>query len=179
MLRGAMTARPADDLGPLRRATPDDIPEIVRLVNLAFRVEDFFIDGNRTHAAEVGKKMAAPGGCFLVLDDCRAGGLAASVHTEIRGARGYFGMLAVAPDQQNRGLGRRLISAVEDHCRAAGCRFLDLDVVHLRPELPVIYNALGFAPYDTGPFPDTFKLRRPAHMVLMTKPLVALTEGGA
>jgi GNAT superfamily N-acetyltransferase len=173
-----MTVRPAADPSP-RRATADDVPALVHLVNRAFRVEAFFVDGDRTHEADVRSKLATPQGCFLVLDGPAPGQLAAAVYTEIRGARGYFGMLAVDPGQQKRGLGRLLVAAVEDHCRAAGCRFLDLDVVNLRPELPVIYRALGFAPFDTAPFPDNFRVRRPVHLVVMTKPLVALTEGDA
>ena len=57
---------------------------------------------------------------------------------------------------------------------SAGCRFLDLDVVNLRQELPAFYLALGFAPYGTSSFADPDKLRREAHLVLMTKPLVGL-----
>ncbi len=171
-----MAAPPPAHLTPPRRATADDVPGIVRLVNRAFRVEDFFIDGDRTHAADVTGKLTAPESCLLVLEDRRAGGFAAAVHTEIHGPRGHLGMLAVDPDYQGRGLGRLLVTAVEAHCRAAGCRFLDLGIVNLRPELLPIYTALGYAPFDTAPFPDLFKLRRPAHLVLMTKPLLPLTE---
>lgn len=31
-----------------RYATNKDIPEIVRIINSAFRVEDFFVNGDRT-----------------------------------------------------------------------------------------------------------------------------------
>jgi ribosomal protein S18 acetylase RimI-like enzyme len=83
-------------------------------------------------------------------------------------------MLAVDPDQQGRGLGRLLVTAAEEYCREAGCRFLDISVVNLRTELPGFYRQFGFTPYGTAPFQDPGKLTRSAHLVLMTKPLVDL-----
>ena len=36
-----------------RDATPDDVDEIVRVINLAYRVEDFFVNGDRTNRPEI------------------------------------------------------------------------------------------------------------------------------
>lgn len=115
----------------VRVATSTDIAEIVRLTNLAFRVEDFFIDGDRTDATDVAGKMVGDNACFLVIEDeiCRV--LLASAYVEIRGPRGYFAMLAVDPARQKTGLGRRLLDAIEAHCRAAGCSAIE----HHRREL--------------------------------------------
>src|SRR5262245_28983235 len=113
--------------------------------------------------------MARPDASFLVVDDTDSCRLAAAVYVEIRGERGYFAMLSVDPAAQHRGLGRALISAVEDHCRDAGCRVLDIEVVDLRQELPAFYTRLGFAPTGEAPFPDPHKLRRPAKLVVMSK----------
>jgi ribosomal protein S18 acetylase RimI-like enzyme len=158
---------------PIRRATPEDAPEIVRVINLAYRVEDFFIDGDRTNTDDIRVRLSRPHGVFLVADASEAGGLAAAVYVEVRGDRGYFGMLAVDPAYQQRGLGRALAVAAESHCAAAGCRDLDIDVVDLRTELPDFYRVLGFSPVGTAPFPDPHKLRRPAHLITMSKPLAA------
>ncbi len=194
----------------LRPAIADDVPEIVRVTNLAYRVEDFFVQGDRTRDAEVRERMARPGAAFLVIDvphNCGPGSNAASdvdsglhvgaptyvaqrfsfareadperrpqlggsVFVQITGDRGFFAMLSVEPALQKSGVGRALITGAEEHCRAAGCRFLDLDVVNLRRELPAFYARFGFAPYDTAAFRDPTKLTRPAHLILMTKPLV-------
>ena len=67
--------------------------------------------------------------------------------------------------------GVAMIHAVEDRCRQAGCAFLDIEVVHLREELPPFYHQFGFVPTGEAPFTDPEKLRRPAHLVVMTKPL--------
>lgn len=151
-----------------RVAAPADIPEIVRVTNAAYRVEDFFIDGDRTSAEEVAEKMAAANSVFLVAD--ALAGLAASVYVEVRGDRGYFGMLSVDPAHQKRGHSKALIAAVEAHCRAAGCVALDIDVVNLRQELPAFYDALGFTVTGTAPFLNTHATR-PAHLITMSRPI--------
>jgi GNAT superfamily N-acetyltransferase len=157
-----------------RIATSDDVAALVRVINRAYRVEDFFVDGDRTTGEEIGRRLGGQAGCFLVVDDdpCRPTGmLAGAVYVEVRGDRGYFGMLAVDPERQKQGLGAALVAAAEELCRAAGCQHLDIDVVNLRQELPPFYAALGFRPLATAPFPTPSKLRQEAYLVQMTKPL--------
>ncbi len=157
----------ADD--KVRIATPADVPALVRLINSAYRVEAFFLHGDRTSAPDVISRLEAQSSDFLVIDD--AGGLAGAVHVEVRGERGYFGLLSVDPSHQGRGLGRVLVEAAEAHCRAAGCRALDIDVVNLRTELPPFYAKFGFRPTGATPFPAPAKLKQPVHLVVMSKPL--------
>jgi ribosomal protein S18 acetylase RimI-like enzyme len=157
----------------IRYATAADIPSLVRLINAAYRVEDFFIDGDRTSAEDLESRLAAPGSCFIVAEDPASEEIAAAVWVKVAEKRGYFGMLSVDPAYQCEGLGRLLITEIERHCIAAGCHALDLDVVNLRLELPPFYEKLGFATCGTAPFNPLKKLRREAHMILMTKPLVA------
>jgi N-acetylglutamate synthase-like GNAT family acetyltransferase len=154
-----------------RYATNNDISEIVRIINSAFRVEGFFIAGNRTSETDIATRMADPHVRILVVDTADGGVLAAAVVVDVRGSRGHFAMLSVDPPAQGRGLARLLVNAVEEHCRVAACSSLDIEIVNLREELPAFYKALGFAPVDTAPFPDTSKLRRDAHMLRMTKSL--------
>jgi GNAT superfamily N-acetyltransferase len=156
-----------------RAAQASDVPELVRVINRAYRVEEFFVRGERTDAAQIRERLMRAGASFLVVDDLETPRrIAACVYVERRDDRGYFGMLAVDPDRQRLGLGRLLAQAAEDHCRTQGCRFLDISVVNLRRELPAFYARLGFAPFATAPFHDPDKLTRPAHLVLMTKPLI-------
>ncbi len=154
-----------------RYATPKDIPELVRVINLAYRVEDFFIDGDRTNAADVKSRMETPGACFIVVDSDSSGVLAAAVFVEVHERRGHFAVLSVDPAFQGRGLAGLLIDGVEKHCREAGCDALDMEVVNLRLELPAFYTKFGFTPSGTAIFPATEKLTQEAHLILMTKPL--------
>ena len=156
-----------------RHATERDISEIVRIINAAFRVEDFFVNGDRTNYADIAARMADPHVRFLVVDADKPGVLAAAVVVDVQDQRGHFAMLSVEPPLQGRGLARVLMTAIEDHCREAGCETVEIEVVNLREELPAFYDMMGYAPTDTAPFPDKGKLRRDAHMVRMIKRLRA------
>ncbi len=159
----------------LRPAVPADAEELVRVINLAYRVEDFFIDGDRTDRADVLARMARPGCEFLVVEADAPGRLAAAVFVEERGSRTYFGLLSVDPSQQRRGVARRLIEAVEAGARARGAEAIDIDVVDLRVELPAFYAALGYVQTGTAPFKNADKLKRPAGMLVFSKSLLPST----
>jgi GNAT superfamily N-acetyltransferase len=159
-------------VGP-RVAGPADVPAVTRIINEAYAVEAFFVEGHRTNEAAIADRLAGANAVFLVVDaPANPHELAGAVYVEIRHERGYFAMLAVDPRRQGTGLGRILVTAAEDHCRAAGCTFMDIEVVNLRSELPAFYAKFGYAPYATAPFRQPERLSRPAHLVVMTKPLV-------
>jgi len=151
----------------IRAAEPADAPAIARLVNDAFRPERFFIDADRTDPEKVGALISK--GKFLMLFE--DGLLAGCVYTEIRGERGYFGLLAVDPQRQRSGIGARLIDAAEQHSRSAGCRFMDLTFVNVRQELPAYYQRFGYIESGTLPFPEDQVAKIPVHLVRMSKPL--------
>jgi GNAT superfamily N-acetyltransferase len=151
----------------VRRATAADAPAITGLVNRAYVVERFFIDGDRTTLQEVSGMMAR--GLFLVgeID----GTPVAVVYVEVRGGRGYFGLLSVEPSRQGQGLGRLLVDEAEAYCRAAGCQAMDIHVVDLRSELPPFYRRLGYNEVGSQPFPDADKAKLPCRFIVMSKPL--------
>jgi len=150
----------------VRTAAPSDAGAIADLVNQAFSVERFFVEGDRTDEAEVRALMAR--GWFLCADIDSE--LVGCVFLEQRGERGYFGMLSVSPARQKAGIGRLLVDRCEAHFRAAGCAAVDIKIVHLRSELPPFYRALGYRETGTAPFVDD-SLKQAAHFVLMSKPL--------
>jgi predicted N-acetyltransferase YhbS len=153
----------------LRTAGPADAGAVTALINAAYQVERFFVDGDRTSEDEVRTHMAT--GTFLVAE--QDGTPIGCVYTEQRGDRGYFGLLAVDPAQHGKGLGRTLVEAAEARFRRAGCRAVDISVVDLRRELPPFYRRLGYVETGTAPFPDPDKATRPCHFILMSKPLTA------
>lgn len=136
-------------------------------MNAAFRPERFFIDADRINPEKVSALLEK--GEFLLL--FKDGGLAGCVYAEVRGERGYFGLLAVDPQRQRSGIGARLIAAAEQHCRAAGCRFMDLTFVNVRQELPAYYRRFGYVENGTQPFPADQVTKIPVHLVQMSKPL--------
>jgi ribosomal protein S18 acetylase RimI-like enzyme len=158
----------------IRVATPADTTAVIAMVNAAFAIETFLegprIDGERL--AEMKQK-----GEFLLAED--TGLLVAVVYTEVRSERGYLGMLAVDVGQQGTGLGRTLVEAAEDHCRKRGCKFIDLTVLSLRPELLPFYRKLGYTETGTQEFhpPHPLKDGLECHCIVMSKSLSAGRHG--
>ncbi len=149
----------------VRRAGVADLPALCRLVNRAYEVEAFFVDGDRTGLVEVAR--LAEEGQFLVLDGVD-GELAAAVHVRVEDGRGRLSMLSVAPELQGRGLGHRLVAVVEAMSAALGCSVVTLDVVNLREELGSWYRSLGYREVGTAPY-DHRPPRRACHFVCFEK----------
>jgi len=153
----------------IRTASRSECAAMARLINSAFAVEDF-IEGERTNEEELLARMQK--GEFLLGCD-ESGELVASVYIELRGTRGYFGMLAVDPKRQGNGLGRKMVEGAEEYCRGKGCAAMDLTVLSLRPELLPIYRRLGYV--ETGV--EEFRPSRPlnpgfeCHCIVMSKEL--------
>jgi len=152
----------------IRTAEPADARQLAQLISLAYRVEDFFKIGDRTDEHDVRARMGK--GAFLILEDDE-GALAGCVYVAVADGTGYFGMLSIDPARQGQGLGSRLIAAAEDHCRAAGCRTMELEVVNLRTELPPFYRRFGYVESGDRPFTDTDRAKLPCHFIVMSKRL--------
>ena len=152
----------------IRVASAADASALARLINDAFIVEAFFKIGDRTSVDEVVELMQP--GEFLISEDAN-GALAGCVYLKCSGERAYFGMLSIDPPRQGKGLGRRLIEATEMRAREHGCRFMDIQIVNLREELPAYYRRLGYVERGTLPFSDPDRASRPCHFVVMTKTL--------
>lgn len=153
----------------VREASESDAAPIAMVTNAAFAIETF-IEGMRTDARRVAEMMRL--GMFLV---CTQGQeqLVASVYVETRGARGYFGMLAVDPLHQGKGIGARMVHAAEDYCRDRRCTAMDISVLSLRPELVPFYHRLGYAETGTEDFRPSRPLKRgvECYSIVMSKKL--------
>lgn len=152
----------------IRAAVPDDAEGVARLINAAFVVEQIAFDGDRTNPKKVRALMNT--GTFLLAED--SAGLAGCVYVELRGDRGYLGLLSVDPQRQGTGLGRQLVAATEEYSRSAGCRAVDLRVISPRAELVPFYRHLGYVETGTAPFASDVRPRIPSHYILMSKPLI-------
>lgn len=167
-----VTRAAASSLPPLaasvRLATSGDAAAVAALVNRAYAVEGFFVDGERTTAAEVEQLRRA--GQLVVLEG--ALGLVGAVYLSRRGDGAVIGMVSVAPELQGFGLGTRLVRIAEALSEAMGCRSVELRVVNLREELALWYRHLGYQPTGTAPF-EARAVKQPCHFVEMRKPLHA------
>ena len=137
-----------------RAATAADAPRLISLVNSAYSIETF-LEGTRTDDERLAAMMGK--GRILIAED-GAGRLLTCVYIEVRGSRGYLGLLAVDPAHQGSGLARRVIQAAEDRLRDEGCEAVDIVVLSLRPELLPIYHR--FVYIETG-IEEDFRPTRP------------------
>lgn len=157
----------------VRRAQLSDTAALTVLVNRAYAIEGFFLDGDRTTTDEIAALIRSGG--FLILE--YAGGIGAAVLFQEPGQRdgvppshAYFGMLAVRPELQGKGLGRRLVQVAEAMAEATGATAMSLRIVNLREELSRWYKRLGYREVGTAPF-NHRPVKRPCHFVEMAKPL--------
>jgi GNAT superfamily N-acetyltransferase len=131
-------------------------------------VERFFLGADRIDIHEVRARLRR--GRFILAE--QNGAIIGCVYVEPGDERAYLGLLSVEPSLQRAGIGKRLMDAAEDHCRAAGCRFMDLRVVNVRTELPPYYQKRGYVQTGAMPFPEEVHTVLPCHLLIMSKPLI-------
>ena len=152
----------------LRVGEIHDAEAITALINLAFRVaESFLMDRDRIDLESVQSLLQS--GKFLLAD--HGGAVAGCVYVELKAERAYLGLLSVDPEHQKAGVGSRLMNAAEDYCARAGCRFMDLQVINLRQELPLFYRNRGYVETGTAPLTPGLRPKLPCHFVKMSKQL--------
>ena len=169
-------------------AADTDLPDVIELVNSAYRgegsrrgwtTEADYLGGQRIDAAALAAELAAePGARVTVLRDTPQGPLLGCVLTQPAGAGAWHvGMLTVRPDLQDRRLGRTLLQAAEDLAAAACAVRMRMTVINIRDSLIAWYGRRGYAPTgETTPFPygdDRFgrPRRDDLHFVVLEKTL--------
>ena len=166
-LRGFGATR---NYGPiLVKATAADIPSIVELMNAAYRVrgggwtsEADYIVGDRTTVAQLLNQISAREHVSLMVWRRPSfGGLFGCVWLEPEdGGVWYLGSLTVDPQEQNTGLGRKLLTASEEWVRDRGGQAIRMTVVNVRDTLIAWYERRGYnlteerepVPYHDGRF---------------------------
>lgn len=151
-----------------RTAQSTDAVALAQLINKAFAVERPIFDRDRIDRD--GVLTYVEKGKFLIAED--GGGFLGCVYVEVQSETGYVGLLSVEPDQQGKGLGRKLMQAAEEFFRRMGCKEAELRVVSARAPLPGFYRRLGYAESRTEPLPPGVQPKVPCHFQYMTKKLV-------
>lgn len=136
-------------------ASPQDIPELLRLVNGAYRgesskqgwtTEAHLLEGTiRTDAATLESILAQPAARILKYPGA-GGRIEACVYLHPQEQGLYLGMLTVEPGLQGGGIGKKLLAAAEDFARANGCRCIFMKVFSARTELVAWYERHGYRP---------------------------------
>ncbi len=146
-----------------RQARDTDVAVVVDLVESAYRgerslagwtSEAALLGGQRTDAAEVRDAIASPGSAVL-LAEAGDGPVACCRVSSHDGAVGEFGMFAVQPGLQGRGVGRRLLEEAERRAlHQLGAATMRMHVLRQRSELIAWYERLGYQRTgESAPFP--------------------------
>ncbi len=146
----------------LRRATDAELPEVVDLINVAFRgsegwaVEFTVVEGARITVTGLREKLGAkPGMLLLVWRDESEDSLLGSVLLEpVSDGVWNLGLLCVRPNAQTKQLGRTLLAESEEAAKERGGRRIRISVMTIRDTLVSWYERRGYV--RTGemkPFP--------------------------
>jgi ribosomal protein S18 acetylase RimI-like enzyme len=160
-----------------------DIPALSMLVNSAYRgegskqgwtTEADLLGGIRTDEESLRELMQVPNAVILKYEEGNK--ILGCVYLKQEGNKMYLGMLTVAPQLQNKGIGKILLAASEDEASKRNCTAIFMSVISVRTELIDWYKKRGY--YDTGktkPFPEDdprFGIpKRPLEFIILEKDL--------
>ena len=137
---------------PIVPAQVSDIPQLVHLVNGAYRGmdsmkgwtdESHLLEGARTDAGGLLELMNDDHSVIMKYID-PAKRVAGCVYLQKRGDRLYLGLLSVLPELQGTGLGKELLGAADDHARENHCLHIYITVISARHELVAWYERHGY-----------------------------------
>ncbi|MDB5733791.1 MAG: family N-acetyltransferase [Alphaproteobacteria bacterium] len=139
-------------------ATQADLPEVVALMNCAYRgsdgwaAEGGYIKGDRVRLDDLQAELAAGLPLFVWREE---GALLGCYSLEKSvGDTFYVGMLTVDPGRQDAQLGRRLLAEAENRARNLGATRMEMTVIWMRDKLIGWYQRRGYvATGETRPFP--------------------------
>ncbi len=163
-------------------ASLTDIPELVKLVNSAYRgeastkgwtTEAHLLEGElRTDENSLKEMMAKPGAAMLKYCN-EKGDINGCVYLKNEGNKIYLGMLTVSPELQGAGIGKILLSAADDYARKQSCNAIFMTVISVRHELIAWYERHGYKlTGEKRPFPTDTRFgvpTRPLEFVVLEK----------
>jgi len=157
-------------------AGPNDIKELVGLVNSAYRGEastkgwtteaHLLLGPLRTDEKLIEEMMGKPGATFLKCEEDNK--ISGCVYLEKQGRNLYLGMLSVSPKKQAAGIGKKLLYAAEAHAKSLGCSSITMNVISVRNELIAWYERHGYQKTGTSkPFLVDEKYGKPTQQLIL------------
>jgi ribosomal protein S18 acetylase RimI-like enzyme len=167
----------------ISKATEADIPQLLQLVNSAYRGEEAkkgwtheadLIDGT-LRTDEHSLKEIIHSSDAVILKYTENGQLDGCVYLEKQDDKLYLGMLSVSPRRQASGIGRKLLMAAEDHAKELRCKLIEMTVISDRNELISWYQRIGYQiTEEKRPFEVETKFgipKKPIEFIVLQKPL--------
>lgn len=158
----------------IKIATTADIPQLIILVNSAYRGPDSrkgwtheadLIEGTlRTDEITLQELISNPDTVILTYRNGEDFNKQIQGCTYLRRHENmmHLGMLAVSPDVQAGGIGRQLLQAAEHYARKENCATIQITVISVRHELLAWYERRGYRKTGaTQPFEEEEKFGTP------------------
>ncbi len=166
----------------ITKAVRADVPQIVALVNSAYRgesakqgwtSESHLLEGIRVDEPEMDGYFDRLEVTLLKYVN-ENDHIDAFVYLEqVAHERLYLGMLTVNPTSQAAGIGRQLLAAADEVARDKGCKAVKISVITTRTELIAWYERRGFkATGETYPLiTEKSVARQPVTLMVMERAL--------
>jgi ribosomal protein S18 acetylase RimI-like enzyme len=162
-------------------ATLADVPELVDLINSAYRGESSkkgwtteanLIDGQRINKESLEQQITDLQ-TVILKNTNNEGQITGCVYLQKQRDKVYLGMLTVSPTLQANGLGKLLLNAAEAYAQSINCTAITMTVITTRTELINWYERRGYTKTgQTVPLviPEQFgRLKQPLEMYIMEK----------
>jgi ribosomal protein S18 acetylase RimI-like enzyme len=151
-------------------ATINDIPQVLQLINSAYRGEEAkkgwtheadLIDGTiRTDEASLKELIRKTNAVILKYELDKK--IVGCVYLEKKGNKLYLGMLSVSPQIQAQGIGKKLLKAADEYAKQNGCNIIEMTVISKRKELIAWYERNGYrSTPKKEPFPSDGRFGNP------------------
>jgi ribosomal protein S18 acetylase RimI-like enzyme len=154
----------------ISEATVEEVPQLVALINSAYRgeaskkgwtTEADLLEGElRTDIPTLTAIINKPSS--VILKFTKENRILGSVYLDVQERGLYLGMLTVNPLEQAMGIGKSLMNAAENFARQKQCSCIFMNVISVRNELVAWYERLGY--YKTGetkPMPTDTRFGKP------------------
>jgi ribosomal protein S18 acetylase RimI-like enzyme len=165
----------------ISKATVKNVPDLCLLVNSAYRGESSkkgwtteanLLKGDRITKDELLKIFQQKGNTILKCTDNNQ--IVGCVLLVEKKSELYLGMLTVAPEMQNSGIGKTLLFEAETHALKLNSPKIVMTVISIRQELIAWYNRHGYIATGTKtPFPiadsDTILINQPLDFIILEK----------
>jgi N-acetylglutamate synthase-like GNAT family acetyltransferase len=145
----------------IEQASSQDVDELEMLINSAYRGESSkkgwtteadLLGGIRIDKNALEELISADNSVILKFTEDN--NLLGCVNLVTKKKAIYLGMLTVSPTEQQKGIGKKLMTASESYARDADFEEIEMTVISKRPELIAYYERRGYQ--QTGekrPFP--------------------------
>jgi ribosomal protein S18 acetylase RimI-like enzyme len=147
---------------PISKATVEDIPSLLKVINAAYRGEastkgwtteaHLLVGEFRTDEASLLELFGNQNAVVLkFLNDDEILG---NVYLEKQNDKLYLGLFSVLPAAQSQGIGKQLLKAADDYAGEQNCSAIYMTVISARHELIEWYMRHGYKPTgESKPFP--------------------------